>query len=235
MKKFLTVLAIVTLTVVFTASGALAYSFSFSGGFELRDDNMDGFAEVVNFNANSTPWFPPFSDRSPINMYDPDTDPVLSAGAYVLLSEFTLDHTPGGPYSFTNNPYYDGFEVWSFGDPLDLADDVLLLQADITLDPIKIDGSTASINASFGMNLTDIEVFVPSPILDAFVAPGVPGGAVNFTFNVPADQLKAMIEAGGGEGSYSASAAPVPEPGTLLLLGAGLIGLIGLGRKFNKK
>lgn len=224
MKKILTILSVVALTVVFTASGAFAYSFDFAGGFELRDDDSTGFAEVLNFNFG-------LGNKSFIQTFDPGPDAVLDEWSYVMLSEFTLDesaYTSGVSYSFANNPYADGFSVYnSVG--------ILVLQADIALDPIKIDGGTGTINASFGMNLTDIEVFVPgSPILDAFVAPGVPGGAVNFTFNIAAADLVAKIEQGGGHGSYSASAAPVPEPGTVLLLGAGLVGLIGLGRKFKK-
>lgn len=227
MKKFLTILSLVALTVVFTASGALAYSFDFAGGFEFRDEGgVSGFAEVLDFNASL--FFP---GKSMLQMVDPFPDPLLDNNSYVVLSEFILDesaYTSGVSYSFTNNPYVDGFNVYN-------SSGTLLLQADISLDPIKIDGSTGTINASFGMNLTDIQVFVPgSLILDAFVAPGIPGGAVNFTFNIAAATLVTKIEQGGGIGSYSASAAPVPEPGTLLLLGAGLIGLIGLGRKFKK-
>jgi len=225
MKKFLTILSLVALMVMFTASGALAYSFDFGGGFELRDDDIDGFAEVLNFNASQ--FFP---GKSMLEMVDPYPDPLLGPGSYVVLSEFTLNkdaYTSGVSYNFEGNPYVDGFQVYN-------SSDVLLLEANISLDPIVIDGGIGSINASFGLNLTEIDIKVAgSPILDAF-APPAPGGAVNFTFNIAGYDLAGMIENGEGIGGYSASAASLPEPGTLLLLGAGLIGLIGLGRKFKK-
>ncbi len=100
--------------------------------------------------------------------------------------------------------------------------------------PIKISDGTGAINSSFGLNLTDIDIKVAgSDILDAF-APPAPGGAVNFTLNVAGSNLAKWIEDGGGQGSYSGSAAPVPEPGTLLLLGAGLLGLVGFRKRIKK-
>ena len=38
----------------------------------------------------------------------------------------------------------------------------------------------------------------------------------------------------GGPGTVTATSAPVPEPSTMLLFGAGLVGLIGMKRRFKK-
>jgi hypothetical protein len=226
MKKLLVILAVVTLVSGFSVSNVLAYSFDFAGGFSLEDNGgVAGFAETLDFNAA-------LSGKSFLQMLDPNPDGVLDGESYVKLSEFTLDestYVSGESYSFINNPYVDGFEVYD-------KNDNLLMQADIELAPIIIDGGTGSINASFGLNLTNIDVLVTgSDILDALGAAD-PGGAVDFTFNIAGTDLSSLIESSeGGMGSYSASVAPVPEPGTVLLIGAGLLGLIGLGRKRIKK
>ena len=85
------------------------------------------------------------------------------------------------------------------------------------------------------MNLTNVVIYqTGSPILDAFVD----GGAVNFTLNMAKTQaIKSLDDliAKGGTGTYSATAAPLPEPSTVLLLGGGLLGMVAFGRKYMKK
>lgn len=112
------------------------------------------------------------------------------------------------------------------------------MKASLRLDPIIIDNTTGTINSIFSINLTDISVLVSgSDILDAFKNAN---GAVNFTINA-SKNIGQIIENIGTPtppktGSYSASAAPVSEPATMLLLGTSLLGLVAVGRrKFFKK
>ena len=213
MKKFLSIIALTVLAVGVVTSAASALSFDFGGAFTFSDMDNDGFAELLDFNTS-------ILGKSFVVSADPALDAVLDVGSYVKLSLFTLN----ADYSFQNNAYENGFQVYD-------SNNNLLMEADITLDPLEIDQTTASINASFGLNLTNIDLKVAgSPILDAFALPA-PGGAVNFTLNVANVDFDEMLKNGGGKGSYSGSAAPVPEPSTVLLLGAGILGMLAIARK----
>jgi hypothetical protein len=56
------------------------------------------------------------------------------------------------------------------------------------------------------------------------------GSVLGFLFNTGGEPLEVK-----GFGSYTSGQSPVPEPTTMLLLGSGLVGLAGFGRKRFKK
>lgn len=196
-------------------------------GFTLDDPDGDGFSDRITFDAGL------------VTLSHPDDDALFADAGYetVFFSELMLDpdaYISGSVYDFAPTMYEDGFSVYD-------DDQTQLFRADLSLSSLHVNDSTASINPTFGINLSEIETGIDyvsgtSEIVDAFVALGQ--AAVNLTLQIPGMDLGRMIEqgqTGRSTASGSAAANPVPEPTTVLLLGAGLLGITVYRRRHFRK
>jgi hypothetical protein len=206
---------LVGLMVLALPVSAQAVSFDLAGTYHFEDNNATTFAETLVF------------DAAFVIATDP-ADPVIGLFDTASMGPLTLSetsYTSGSLYTFDPELYVGGFGLNAGGG--------VTLTADLTMHPLVVSGTTASSNASLVLNLSNISATGytagSSGIVDELLAAG--DAAINFTLNTSnTGGFAAVIDQGGGSkdihgGSFSASVVRVPEPGTVVLMGAGLLGL----------
>jgi hypothetical protein len=230
-KKMVKVFALAIVGTALVSSNALATSISYNGNFTFSDSGgSSSIQDKISF-STAAGYGLPAADGIVTN-WNPPVDGLIGVGVgweYITLTDLYLDE--GNLYNFSPVTTTDGFALYD-----DNGD--LLFEADLTAVTLELGGSGGAINSIFAMNLTNITAGVTyslgdSSIVDSFVT--APGASANFTLQTPGDVINFINSSSSYTGSYSGTAAPVPEPASMLLLGAGLAGLGGAVRKRNKK
>ncbi len=162
---------------------------------------------------------------------------VFTAG---LVSAVPLNFAvPSYPFSDTDgNGFSDRYLKKVSGTDNDQS---LLCDVDLPLTLPVIDGSSETISLLFSINLDNSDAvpnYIPGSSKTGHSFLNDSSSATNFTLHRPGTHLGVLIEDGTTfSETYFDSIVPVPtpEPGTMLLLASGLLGLFGLERRKRRQ
>lgn len=169
--------------------------------------------------------------------YDADTDAFSAEG---IALQFT--DAPGSDHDILNGVFSiafqtDGTNVVSGGDDLSITGDIPSLGLSGTL----LTGTISRFGASpIGPGVFEFEFLITggalaTPYFDTGIAGTILGAGSNSSFDGGFDDdFSNQIRGLAGTGTGSADTAPIPEPTTIVLLGAGVAGLVGFGRRVRQ-
>jgi len=210
-----------------TENGTLAFT-SFGGLIGTTPGFVNGTGNPANAIAGATPYqlYITFNSTSHLTPVGPN----FLVGAFDSLS-YTLKGDAGGNCDFS---------------PAGVTGCGADLQVTLASGVLGNGANTVSIINGFPSATVDLSFNPAAAAAGFFVAPtnvtltmsgsftntcGAVGGTqVGAICNLP-DPNKITINGGGGNLDFTATPNRVPEPGTLWLLGAGLLGLAGMARK----
>ena len=215
----------------FTADAIQTTDFLFNSG-DAAGNGTDYFILQINGFSRNGVAVPVAGLNSSYGLYIDLTVATVGSGYGAGTVALRLDPTnnDGTPSATWNAATQTGGV--SFANPANTADDVTLATGNF-LSGAFGPQSNGRVGAQF------VEGFVPNPAESGFFAGtnGIPSNIDEMLFNTPTSRVQGPNNIGGlytvvNDGFGTVTLQPVPEPTSIAVLGAGLLGLLALSRRW---